>query len=350
MTFQSGVLTSAFYFLVLGTVVLFLTLFFGEVVLRTKEKHRLIGYAEKYLGKKAKILETLTMISGTIGALVVYIILGGSFLKISFPSQISSFQFSLLFWLFLSFLVLLGIKSIAPVELLINTAFFIVCAIIFFYSLPKIHLSNLVLFNRHHLFLPYGIVLFSLVGWNAIPEIEKLLLHKKDLKKVIIWGMLISVCFYFLFGLIISGVTGKFTTKEAFEGLAPILGRKIMFLGGLFGLFCVSTSFLILANYLKNALVFDYHFPRITAFIVATFTPLFLFLLGLREFLPIVSFIGAFMGVVEGAIISFSFKKAKNQGDRIPEYNLRVPKFLVYLVPIVFSVGAVVQIVYYIRG
>ena len=347
---QSGVFTSLFYFAVLGIVVLFLTLFFGEIVLRTKERHRLIGYAGKYLGKKAKTIEALTMITGTIGALVVYIILGGDFLKIIFPLHLSSLQWSLIFWGVLSLFVFLGIRSIAPVELLINVAFFIICGIIFFFGLPKFHFSYLKLIDIHHLFLPYGVVLFSLVGWNAVPEIEKLLLVKRDLKKVIIWALLISISFYFLFGLIISGITGTSTTKEAFRGLVPVLGQKIMVLGGLFGLFCVSTSFLILANYLKNALIFDYHFYRILGFVIATFTPLFLFIIGFREFLPIVSFIGAFMGVVEGTIISLTFKEAKLRGDRKPEYNLSVPRFLIYIIPIVFYIGALVQIIYYIKG
>ena len=82
---KSGILISLFYFLILGALVLFLHLCLGEVVLRTKEKHRLVGYTEKYLGKKAKILVTISVIIGTVGALLVYIILGGDFLKIIFP-------------------------------------------------------------------------------------------------------------------------------------------------------------------------------------------------------------------------------------------------------------------------
>ena len=45
---KSGALTCFFYFLILGSVVLLLHLFLGEVVLRTKGRHRLVGYAEKY--------------------------------------------------------------------------------------------------------------------------------------------------------------------------------------------------------------------------------------------------------------------------------------------------------------
>ena len=256
---KSGILVCFFYFLVLGTIVLFLHLFFGEIVLRTKAKHRLIGYAGKYLGKKAKILTTFSTILGRTGALLVYIIFAGHFLKIIFPF-LSFIQASLLVWAVLSFLAFFGIRSIARSQLFMNIIIFGVFLFIIFLSFPKIESSNLILINSQNIFLPYGIILFSLVGLNAIPEIEKILLKKAKLKKIIFLGIIISVCFYFLFGVIISGVTGQNTSTNAFQNLAPILGQSIIFLGALFGLLCVATSFLILTNYLKNTLMLDYHF------------------------------------------------------------------------------------------
>ncbi|MCD6500580.1 amino acid permease [bacterium] len=346
---KSGVLFCLFYFLILGIIVLFLHSAFGEIVLRTNEKHRLIGYAEKYLGKKAKILITFSTIFGTIGALLAYIILGGDFLKIIFPAPFSTFQLSLLLWIILSFFVLLGIKSIAWTEVFLNIGFLVVIFLIFFFSFPKINPANFVLANKNYIFLPYGIILFSLVGWNAVPEIERILSKKGNLKKVIISSMVFVVGFYFLFGLIISGVTGQNTTEEAFQGLLPILGRKIMILGGLFGLFCVSTSFLILGNYLKNALIFDYHFPRFLAFFLACFSPLALFLTGIREFIWVIAFVGTFMGLIEGTVICLVYKNAKKLGERVPEYSLKIPKILLYLIPLIFIFGAISQIIYYFQ-
>ena len=104
---KSGIIFCLFYFLILGAAALFLHLFFGEIVLRTKKKHRLIGYTEKYLGGRAKILVSFSTIIGTIGALLAYIILGGNFLKIIFPASLSSLQFSLILWVALSFFVFL---------------------------------------------------------------------------------------------------------------------------------------------------------------------------------------------------------------------------------------------------
>jgi len=345
---KSGILFCLFYFLILGATVLLLHLFFGEVVLRTKQKHRLVGYAEKYLGKKAKALAAFSTIFGTIGALLVYIILGGHFLKLIFPFSLSSFQLSLFLWIVLSFFIFLGMKSIAWVQLLMNAGFLGAILLIFFYSFPKIDMGNFILADSKYIFLPYGVILFSLIGWNAIPEIETILIKKKDLRRVIFWAVAISLSFYFLFGLFISGLTGQNTTPEAFEGLVSILGQKIIILGGIFGLFAISTSFLILGNYLKNTLIFDYRFPYLSAFFIATFSPLLLFLIGVREFIWVIAFVGTFIGLIEGTIIILVYKKAKKQGDKIPEYNLKIPRYIPYLVIIVLVLGTIAQTIYYL--
>lgn len=344
---RSGILFSLFYFLILGGVSLFLHLAFGEIVLRTKEKHRLIGYAQKYLGKKAKILITFSTLFGTIGALLAYIILGGDFLKIIFPVPLSTFQLSLILWAILSFFVLLGIKSIGWLEFFMNIGFLIAIFLVFLFSLPKIEISNFILADFKNFVLPYGVILFSLIGWNAVPEIEGFLKNKKNLKKVIVKAILICIIFYFLFGMIISGVTGRNTTPEAFRGLVGILGTKIMILGGIFGLLAVSTSFLILASYLKNALIFDYNFSYFPAFLVACFSPLILFLMGIREFISVVAVVGSLVGLLEGIVITFIYKKAKKLGDRTPEYSLRIPISLIYLTIIILSLGTITHFLQY---
>jgi len=344
---KSGIIFCLFYFLILGAAALFLHLFFGEIVLRTKKKHRLIGYTEKYLGGRAKILVSFSTIIGTIGALLAYIILGGNFLKIIFPASLSSLQFSLILWVALSFFVFLGMRSIGWIQVLMNAGLFGAAFLIFLYGFPKLYIGNFILANPKYIFLPYGVILFSLVGWNAVPEIETILVKKRNLRKVIFWAVVISLSFYFLFSLFINGLTGQNTTQEAFEGLIPILGQKIMILGGIFGFFTISTSFLILANYLKNTLIFDYRFPFLLAFVLAVFSPLVLFLIGIREFIWVIAFVGTFMGLIDGIAIILIYKKAKKQGDKIPEYSLRIPQCLPYLIMTVLTFGAIIQAIYY---
>ncbi len=201
---QSGVITCLVYFLVVAIAVTLLHLFFGEIVLRTKEESRLSGFAGRYLGKKAKVLVGLALIIGTVGSLLVYIILSGQFLKLVFPHWLSVFQFSLLAWLVLSFLVFCGTRSIAWLELLLASALFLTAGVVIVFCLPKIQLHNFSLFNPGKLFLPFGVFMFSLVGWSAVPESEDILLNKKQLKSVIIFALIACAIFYIIFGLVVT--------------------------------------------------------------------------------------------------------------------------------------------------
>jgi len=337
---KSGVLFCLFYFLILGVVVITLHLLYGEIVLRTKGKHRIVGYAERYLGKKAKSVIAVPAILAAVGALLAYLILAGHFLNIIFPS-LTPLQLSLISWVVLSLFVFWGIKSIAWSELFMGIGFFAVIFLIFFFSFPKIDSGNFILANKSYIFLPYGVILFSLIGWNAIPEIEGILTNKRNLKKVILGSLMIILGFTFLFGLIISGVTGGATTKEAFQGLVPFLGHKIMILGGIFGLLAVATSFLVIGNYLKNTLHFDYKFPYALSFAMACFTPLILFLVGFKEFILVIGFVGVLLGLVEGIAITLIYQKAKKRGERTPAYSLKIPRPLIYFTIAILIFGTV---------
>ncbi len=342
---KAGVIPCIFYFIVLGLCVLFLHLAFGEIVFRTKEKHYLVGYAEKYLGKKAKVIVAITTFLGVIGSLLAYIILSGNFLNIIFP-QFTTNQWSLIAWTLLSLFVLLGIHSIAKMEVIMNLALFLVIFIIFGFSFSKIEATNLHLIKVNNIFLPIGVILFSLIGMSAVPEISHILKRKRDFKKVSILTMLIVIPLTFLFGLIVSGVTGEQTTQEAFLGLSSFLGHKVIVLGGIFGILAVCTSFLILANYLKNTLRFDYKFPVFLSFVIACFAPLLLFLLGFRQFIFVISIVGTFVGLIEGIFLVLIYKKAKKTGDQKPAFSLSVPTYIPYLVLIILFCGAFFQFIY----
>ena len=343
---KSGVLVSFVYLLIISAAIVLLDTFFGEIILRTKEKHRLVGYAEKYLGGKAKILVTCSTVIGIVGTLLVYIILAGKFLSVIFPI-ITPFEFSLFFWAILSFFVFLGINSIAPFEFFMSFLLFAVFGAIFIVGFPKMETINLIVIGKSYLFLPFGIFLFSLAGWNAIPEIEKIIGKKRNLRKAITFGVLLPAVFYFVFGLTIASISGQMTTKEPFSGLIPFLGKSVVVLGGIFGFLAVLTSFLILMNYLKNTLYLDYKIPYVISFLFASLSPFVLFILGLRQFVSIIAFVGTFVGLIEGTTIALIYLKIKKKGDRKPEYFLHVPAVIPFLIIAILFFGSLSQIIYY---
>ena len=345
---KSGIIPGFFYFFILGGAVLLIHLFFGEIVLRTKGKQRLIGYSQKYLGKWGKLLITIAVILGVAGALLAYLILAGDFLEILFSpyTNLTSFYFSLIFGVVLSYFIFRGIKLIAPTELFTNLLFFLVVVIIFSLCLPKVNFSNLPLFNLSDIFLPYGVILFSLIGWSAIPEITEILKtaeEKKSLKKIIILGNIIVIVFYILFTAGIIGITGGKTSTDALSGLIPFLGGKVIFLGALAGLITLADSFLILGLYLRNTFIYDLKISKNSACLTACGIPLILFLIGFRSFIGTIGFVGTVLGVIEGIIIILIFKKAKTMSDRQPEYSLKIPPILLYFLMAIFILGAISQ-------
>ena len=346
---KSGVIPGIFYFVVLGGVVLLLHLMFGEIALRTREKHRLIGYASIYLGAWAKKIVTISTIAGTVGALLAYIIIAGDFLEIIFSSFLpfSSFTYSVVFWAFFSLFILRGIQTIAKAELFLTLALFLVIFGVFAFALPKVDLGSFILLEVSHIFLPYGVMLFAFAGWAAIPEIAELFKNRKEkrnLDNLIVWAMLLCGGLYALFTFFVIGVSGVDTSQDALSGLAPFLGNHVVILGALFGMIALATSFLVLGNYLKNSLRYDYKLSFSLAVGISVGIPLILFLLGLQEFIAVIGIVGALMGALEGAVIVLIYQKAKKKSDRVPEYKLRVPGFVLFALLGVLCLGALAEI------
>ena len=346
---KSGFIPGSFYFLILGGAVLLIHLLFGEVILRTKEPCRLPGLAQKYLGEKGKIFVMIPVVVGIIGALLAYLILGGEFLKILFGSfNLSSTYLTLIFGVILSYFVFRGVKLIASLELLTNIIFFLAIFLILVFCLPQFNFSNIGAFSVPHIFLPFGVILFSLIGWSAIPEIVdflKLPQNKKQLKKVIVFGTLIIIPFYLAFVFIILGVVGENISSDTLSSLLPFLGTKIMFFGALAGLLTLADSFLVLALYLKNTFIYDLRIPQNLAGFFACGLPIILFLIGFRSFISVLGFVGTIVGVIEGMVIILIFKKAKKLGNRQPEYSLSVPSPLLYLLMAILVFGALSQFI-----
>jgi tyrosine-specific transport protein len=346
---KSGIIPGLFYFFILGGVVFLIHALFGEIVLRTNEKQRLVGYAKKYLGQKAKILITFTTLIGISGCLLVYMILGGSFLKNLFPSfGFDEFYFSILFWLFLSVFVFIGKRFISKIEFFTNLFFFFILFLIFIFSFLKFDFQRIPLFS-FDIFLPYGVILFSLLAIEAVPEAEEILKEKTKLKNVIFLNTLIVGLVYLLFSIFIIGVSGENTSKEALSGLSPFLGKRIVFFGLLAALITIADSFLVLAISLRNTLRYDFKIPKYFSSFLTTILPLILFLSGVRDFIRVIGFLGTFLGLVNGIAIVFIYKKAKTLGDKKPEYSLNLPNFILYLLIAILVLGTISNLYYEIH-
>jgi tyrosine-specific transport protein len=346
---KAGFRIGIFYFLILGFMVVLVNLFYGEIILRTKEPHRLVGYAEKYLGKWGKGIVTFSQIFGFYGALLAYIIIGGQFLFfLIFPVLGGTdLIYTLIFFGVNAFVILVGLRLIAEAEFIMNIFLFLTFIIILLFAFPAISVKNFLTIDLGYFFLPYGVILFALGSLSAIPEAHEILKgDSTKFKKIIKWGTIIPIIVTFLFALAIVGVLGKDVTQEALGGLKGVLGDKFFAFGIFFGLLAVVTSFLILGLNLKKVFWYDWKINKYLAWFLTCFIPLGIFLWGGRDFIKVISITGGVLGGLDGLIVALIYLKAKKKGDRSPEYSLSVPKFLPFLLMLIFGLGILYELYY----
>jgi len=341
---KAGFLTGALDILVLGAAVMLIFLYFGEVVLRTKETHQMTGYAEKYLGKWGKRIMAFAMVFGIYGALIAYILGEGEALAalVGGPPML----YSLLFFIVAAALVYFGLKAIARSELLLGMIMLVVIIIIIALTAPYVKLQNLAQFNIANFFIPYGVILFAFMGAVSVVEAKEELTNRKKLKKCIIWGCLIPIIAYFIFTLVVVGSTGsalwetlRANERVATVALVKVVGYKIAAFGNLFAIFAMGTSFLALGLALKEMYIYDYHLNRNLAWSLTVFIPLAIALLNLTNFIQAINISGVIAGGAESILVVLMFLKAKKMGEREPEYKLPANKFLAWLLIALFVVG-----------
>lgn len=340
---QSGFLVAAVFLFVLTLIMIFLHLLYGEIVSRTKEKHRLAGYAGHYLGKWAKRIVASSIIISFYGSLLAYIIIGGNFLYIifsSFLTNISPIVFNLIFFVIGAIVIYFGIRLIAELDFLMGIFLILIVLLIFYFGFPQIDISNLKTINLNNFFLPYGVILYALAGATAIPEIKEIFSQNgKRYKKAIILGTLIPAILYFIFMATVIGLTGSQTSIEAIRGLTDLLGKKIILPGALFGFLATISSFFMVGLSLKKTFWYDFKVNKNLSWLLVCSVPLILFILGFRAFIPIIVILGGLMGAIEGTAIVLIYKKAKKYGIQKADYNLKVPDILRYIVISIFVLG-----------
>lgn len=349
---KAGFLYGLLLIVLMGTAFVFLNLFTGEIVLRTRKQFQLSGYANKYLGSTGKKIMTFSMGVVIYGALTAYLIGEGATWH-SILGFGSPLLYSLIFFVMATIIVYKGIKTTGKAELLLIGLLFFVVLLMGIFSFDKISAHNLdTKFNPAFFFLPYGVILFALMGSPGIPEMQEVLgKNRKLLKKAIILGSTIPVVLYIFFTVIIVGIVGleNFELLEPNQRIAtialqiytqPLLG----FFANLLAVLAMFTSYLTLGTALTEVYEYDYKLSRKVAFLLTFPLPLLIVLLNLTTFFTVIGISGAVAGGLEGILIILMFWKAKLLGDRKPEYTLKPHRILGIILMLMFAAGIVYQI------
>jgi len=96
-------------------------------------------------------------------------------------------------------------------------------------------------------------------------------------------------------------------------------------------------AFVVAGLTFKKILIYDLGIKNWQAIVISCFTPLILFLLGLKSFIFLISFTGGVLLGIDGILILLMYKKI---GGR---------KAIIYPLASVFLIGIIYEIVYFIK-
>lgn len=344
---KAGFLIGAAHLIIVGTLMCTLMLYLGEIALRTKKDMQLPGYAQKYLGKKGRVLMFISLCIGIFSAVTAYLIAEGLSLSyLFFNSSAYQFPLGIAFWIFMSTLVYLGLKTLERAEMVGITLIFITLISIAVFFGGKINPANLSYINLSNAFIPFGVVLFAFLGFSAIPGVERVLgKEKKPIKKVIIASFSLITIVYLLFTLVVVGFAGK----NAPEVATIALGKPFILLG----MITMFTAYLSLSNAMVDIFHLDLNKSKLSAWFYTTLIPLAIFIiLSLTKtaaFTKVLSIGGVISGAITVSLILSMVKKAKKKGDAKPAYSMPFSKWFAYFLIAFFIIGAIIEIIVTLR-
>jgi len=338
---KAGLWTGIFMIVALGIMMLMVNLMLGEVMLKSRKAHQLTGYAERYFGRRGKLLMAISVFVGIFGALSAQIIGEGEAIKAVLGGN--AMLWAVVFYAIMSFLICQSMKIFEKAEVslgIVKLSLFAVILAILFFS-PDFSIKHQT-FQPAQIMLPFGVVLFALLGTAAIPEVRRELDHKtKKILFVLIAGSIIPMILYILFTLAVVGVTKSATTDVATVGLANIFGASGILMN-LFAVLTMSTAYLGLSFAVKNMLKVDYKLKEDTAILITILTPALILTVS-KSFIKLIGIAGAIGGGIAGILIILMHDKTD---DRQPEYHMRIPGFVKYIFIGVFIVGAIASLFY----
>lgn len=347
---KAGILPLIVYIIVLGFVQYVSHLYFAEVVLSVKTRHRIPGYAQIFFGRKFKMFAFIASVLGFHGTILAYIIAGGTFLQelvrhIGLGPEISFFSFVSILFIIEALIVWAGIKMIASTELAMSGLLIFLVALIGWRGWEFINFSNYSLIDLSNVFLPYGPIFFAVGGTVAIPSVCELLSKEKNkIKSAISWATFISVAINFIFALIIVGITGINTTPDALAGLGKVMGDGIIVFSLIFGLLAVITSFIVVVQALHEVYWLDFKINKNLAWALACGLPYLLFLVGFQNLTKVVGLTGAIMGgLINIALIILVFG-AKKKAEQDSVIKNKINKPIAYGLSLIYILGLLYEV------
>ena len=307
---EAGFAVGASYLAIFAVVFTVIHLMYADVILNTPGQHRFVGYAEIYLKKWGFWGSVFTTAIGFILVLTAYIVLARGFLELIYPAFTSS-QALYLFWGVGSLGVMVSLRRLERLEFVVSLAIGVIILTLFGFGAVNGG-SAPPLFNAPNLFVPYGIVLFSLGGRAAISSLWSYYKRRKiptaRIKQSIVLGTITPAFLYIIFALAVFWLSGGNVSADALSGLI-LLPQHILVAVGALGVLALWTSYLFLGIEVRDIFRYDFRLGLYPALAAVTFLPIALYLAGMSNFIQIIGIVGGVFGALESIMVILMYKR-----------------------------------------
>lgn len=334
---QAGFWVGFAYLVLFAGLVTLVHHMYAVVVTETEGKHRFVGYARIYLGRFGFWTSTVTTGLGILLILTAYIILASSFLEVVFSEPLGFYPYA--FWAAGSMAVILSLRRLVRLEFLVVVFMGVIVGTLFGVGLTSGGGVGLGEYNPAFLFLPYGVVLFSLGGRAGISTLADYYvrngIEKKRMHAAIITGSVFPAVLYVFFVLAVFSLSPEGVSEDALSGLSGISGT-ILTLVGILGLLALWTSYVLMGLEVRDIMRYDLKLPLLFALAVVIGVPLLLFTFGFGGLIEILGLAGGVFLALESMMVVLMY------------FKIRGWNFAGSLLCLVFAVGAFYEIYQFI--
>lgn len=360
--YQSGLALGVLYLGFFGIIAALIHLLYADIVLRTREtRHQFPGYIRQYLGKNTGIFAGLLAFMTLLLTLTAYLVLSASFLRIIFPA-LSPLLATLFFWVLATITIFITIKRTAVFDTVTTAVTLAAIGGIFAYwglTVPFDPDAFPILSPKNAL-VPFGPVLFSFLGFSAIPALVAYVRKESvpfiHMKKALVAGSLLPALFYFFYVVAVWGMSPT-VSPDSVSGLIGTAPFFLLILISVLGVVSLWDSYSAIGRDIDKLLIYEWHTSPETALAITASTPLALYLLGMQDFIALVSAVGGILFGIWGILIVFAWKKAAKVSipsvkfseiyvpDRIYSIVNDIPMFVIDLLLFVFAGGIIYEVI-----
>lgn len=331
---QAGFLIGAFELAILAGVITLFHLLYADIVVTTSTMHRMPGYIQIYLGKRAAFLSWASAFFGISGTLLAYILIGSIFLNAIFLTLwkgSNEFFWAIIVVLFGAFITALPLKREALINGILTALLILFVIFLSVILLPHVDSAHLGGAEFSRIFIPYGVILFALSGGIVVPDLITFLGRgNKKIRSAIVYGTLIPAALYFLFAFAVLGSLGEQVSEEAIHGLGALFGSRIVFLGSAIGFLAAFTSYIVMSVSFRELLRLDFGMRKIPAWFSAMSIPALLYIFGFQNFIAVIGAVGALAVGIDSALILAAHHRMRQNEEVKFHWFSYLWKFAIY--------------------